>query len=154
MRPLRYDGARSLRALYVRRRILNSILNLTVCNRMFKTSLNVLTSLLTACVYVCVLQGYTRFLQPTDFAVAVQHGLFLLNEALGPSVWLQRHYVCFALSGGLPDLLWRWEDNGEAAAFSLPNNKNVLEQEGYKHCTGSVRSVVKSNSCRIKVCFQ
>lgn len=66
---------------------------------------------------VCVHQGSSSVLQPTDFAVPVQHGLLLLNEALGSSMRLQRNDVRLALPGWLPDLHWQRQGNSKTAAY-------------------------------------
>lgn len=68
-------------------------------------------------VHVCVHQGSSSVLQPTDLAVTVQHGLLLLNEALGPSMRPQRSNVCLTLPGWLPDLHRHWQGNGKTVTF-------------------------------------
>lgn len=69
--------------------------------------------------HVRVHQGYSSVLWPADFAVTVQHGLLLLNEALGPSMRLQRNDVCLTLPGWLPDLHRHWQRNGKTACNSI-----------------------------------
>lgn len=68
-------------------------------------------------VHVRVHQGSSSVLQPTDFAVTVQHGLLLLTEALGPSMRLQWNDLCLTVPGWLPILHRHWQRNGKAAAF-------------------------------------
>ena len=73
--------------------------------------LNSMFNLIHVCV--CVHQGSSGVTQPAGFAVAVQCGLLLLAEALGPGVCLQRRDVCLAMLGRLPDLHWQWQGHGE-----------------------------------------
>lgn len=70
-----------------------------------------------ASVHVRVHQGSSSVLQPTDFAVTVQHGLLLLIETLGPSMRLQRNDLCVTMPGWLSVLHWHWQGNGRAAAL-------------------------------------
>lgn len=69
--------------------------------------------------HVRVHQGYSSVLQPADFAVTVQHGLLLLNEALGPSMRLQWNDVCLALPGWLPDFHRHWQRNGKTTCTAI-----------------------------------
>lgn len=50
---------------------------------------------------VCLRQGSSCVLQSSDSTVTMQQWLLLLDEALGPSVCLQRHDLRFSLPGWL-----------------------------------------------------
>lgn len=64
-----------------------------------------------------LLQGSPSVLRPSDAFVAMQHGLFVLGEAVGPCVRLQRDDLRLALPGWLPDLHQLWQRTGKATAL-------------------------------------
>lgn len=55
----------------------------------------------------------------------MQHGLFLLSEAMGPRVRLQRVDVRLALPGGLPDVHWLWQRHGKAIDWIWVKSKCI-----------------------------
>lgn len=67
----------------------------------------------------CLLQGSPIVLRPSDAFVAMQRGLFVLGEAVGPSVRFQRDDLRLALPGWLPDLHRLWQRNGKGTALQM-----------------------------------
>lgn len=66
-----------------------------------------------------LLQGSPVVLRPSDAFVAMQRGLFVLGEAVGPSVRFQRDDLRLALPGWLPDLHRLWQRNGKGTAVQM-----------------------------------
>lgn len=74
-------------------------------------------------IFIYIHQASSSVVQPPNLTVAMQHGMFLLNQALGSSVLRQRADVRLALPGRLPDLLWHRQGNGKIAIYILLSNR-------------------------------
>lgn len=72
---------------------------------------------------IYIRQASSSVVQPPNLTVTMQHGMFLLNQALGSSVLRQRADVRLALPGRLPDLLWHRQGNGETTTYILLGNR-------------------------------
>lgn len=66
-----------------------------------------------------LLQGSPIVLRLSDAFVAMQRGLFVLGEAVGPSVRFQRDDLRLAVPGWLPDLQRLWQRNGKGTALQI-----------------------------------